>query len=55
MWKDFLGVIRSHAKEALHILDKFHIVANLNKAVDETRRREAAEFRQKGEELAHFP
>ena len=51
MWKGFLTVIRSRAQGALHVLDKFHIVANLNKAVDETRRREAAEFRRHGEDV----
>ena len=51
MWKGFLQVIRRRAQGALHILDKFHIVANLNKAVDETRRREAAELRRKGEDV----
>lgn len=51
MWKGFLQVIRRHAQGALHILDKFHIVANLHKAVDETRRREAAELRRRGEEV----
>jgi transposase len=49
MWKGFLKVIHRRAPGALHILDKFHIVANLNKAVDETRRREAAELRRQGE------
>jgi transposase len=51
MWKGFLKVIRCHARGALHILDKFHIIANLHKAVDETRRREAAELRRKGEDV----
>jgi transposase len=51
MWKGFIKVIHRRAKAALHVLDKFHIVANLNKAVDETRRREAAEFRRKGEDV----
>jgi transposase len=51
MWKGFLTVIRRRAKGALHILDKFHIVANLNKAVDETRRREAAELRRQCEDV----
>ena len=51
MWKGFLKVIRLHAQGALHILDKFHIVANLHKAVDETRRREAAELRRRGEDV----
>jgi transposase len=48
MWKGFVKVIRLHAQQALHILDKFHIVANLHKAVDEIRRREAAELRRRG-------
>jgi len=51
MWKGFLAVIRRRAPGALHILDKFHIVANLNKAVDETRRREAAALRRQGEDV----
>jgi transposase len=51
MWKGFIKVIQRRAQGALHILDKFHIVANLHKAVDETRRREAAELRRQGEEV----
>lgn len=51
MWKGFLAVIRRRAQGALHVLDKFHIIANLNKAVDETRRREAAEHRRQGEDV----
>lgn len=51
MWKGFLAVIRRRAPTALHVLDKFHIIANLNKAVDETRRREAAEHRRLGEDV----
>jgi len=51
MWKGFIKVIRLRAQGALHVLDKFHIVANLHKAVDETRRREAAELRRQGEDV----
>jgi transposase len=51
MWSGFLKVIRRRAQGALHILDKFHIVANLNKAVDETRRRDARELRRQGENV----
>jgi len=51
MWKGFLAVIRRRAPTALHVLDKFHIIANLDKAVDETRRREAAEHRRLGEDV----
>ncbi len=37
MWKPYLDVIASRIKEAVHILDRFHIVARLNKALDEVR------------------
>jgi transposase len=49
MWKPYLKMIRRHAGHALNVLDKFHIVAHLHKAVDETRRRDAAELRRKGD------
>ena len=48
MWKPFRNVIARFAPHALHVLDKFHIVAHLTKAVDETRRQEAAAERKKG-------
>lgn len=41
MWKPHLNVIRDHCSQALHILDRFHIVAKLNKALDEVRAAEA--------------
>ena len=34
MWEPFLKVIRGKCPEARHIPDRFHIVANLNKALD---------------------
>jgi len=37
MWKPYLTVIREKCSEALHILDRFHIVASMNKALDEVR------------------
>jgi transposase len=40
MWKPYLNVIHRHAGQALSVLDKFHIVVHLNKAVDETRRQD---------------
>jgi len=51
MWKPYLKIIRRHAGQALNVLDKFHIVAHLNKAVDETRRRDAADLRRHGDEV----
>jgi len=52
MWKPYLKMIRRYAGQALNVLDKFHIVAHLNKAVDETRRRDAAEFRRQGDDVS---
>jgi Transposase len=37
MWEPYLNVIREKCSEALHILDRFHIVAKMNKALDEVR------------------
>ena len=37
MWQPYLKVIAKKASQALHILDRFHIVAKLNKAIDEVR------------------
>jgi len=41
MWKAYLKVIKKKLPQALHILDRFHIVANLNKALSEVRAKEA--------------
>jgi transposase len=51
MWKPYLNVIHRRAGQALNVLDKFHIVAHLNKVVDETRRQDAAELRRKGDDV----
>jgi transposase len=37
MWQPYLDVIREKCSKALHILDRFHIVAKMNKALDEVR------------------
>jgi transposase len=44
MWRPYLKVIAKKASRALHILDRFHIVAKLNKAIDEVRAAEAKEL-----------
>ncbi len=51
MWKPYLNVIHRRAPLALNVLDKFHIVAHLNKAVDETRRQDASALRRKGDDV----
>lgn len=40
MWQPYISVIADRLSGAVHILDRFHIVANLNKAVDDVRRSE---------------
>ena len=40
MWEPYLKVIQEKCSEALHILDRFHIVAKMNKALDEVRAEE---------------
>jgi transposase len=48
MWEPYLKVIRAKCSEALHILDRFHIVAKMNKALDEVRAGEARQMVQDG-------
>lgn len=48
MWKAFLKVIRKKLPEALHILDRFHIMALMNKAIDKVRAGEAKQLKQDG-------
>ena len=40
MWKPYLNVIARHAPNALNILDRTHIAAKMNKAIDEVRAQE---------------
>ena len=37
MWKPYLKVIAEKAGQAVHVLDRFHIMAHMNKAIDEVR------------------
>jgi transposase len=41
MWKPYLNVIARWAPRAVHVLDRYHIVAKLNQAIDEVRADEA--------------
>ena len=50
MWKPYLKVIAKKAGSALHILDRFHIMSHLSKAIDEVRAQEARELQAKGYE-----
>jgi transposase len=50
MWKPYLNVIRRHCAQALNILDRFHIAAKVNKALDEVRSAEARRMNRDGYE-----
>jgi len=50
MWKPYLDVIKQNAGQALHVLDRFHVVQKLNKAVDEVRAKEARHMAHSGYE-----
>lgn len=51
MWKAYVTVVGNRLSDALHILDRFHIVKLLNEAVDKVRREEAAKLRKEGVDL----
>ena len=48
MWEPYLKLIREKCSEALHILDRFHIVAKMNKALDEVRADETRRMKLEG-------
>ncbi len=41
MWKPYLNLIAKHCTNALNILDRFHVVAKMNMALDDVRAAEA--------------
>jgi len=50
MWKAYLKVVKKKLPDAVHILDRFHIVANLNKALNEVRAEESKRLSREGYE-----
>ena len=50
MWKPYLKVIKKKAPKAMHILDRFHIMANINKAIDKVRVSEHRKLEEDGYE-----
>jgi transposase len=48
MWRAYIRVIEKKLPGALHILDRYHIVANLNKALDQVRAEEARKLKAQG-------
>jgi transposase len=50
MWKPYLRVIAKKAGQAIHVLDRFHIMSHFSKAIDEVRAKEARDLKAKGYE-----
>ena len=48
MWKQYVKVIAEQLPEAVHVLDRFHIMKKMNEAIDEVRRSEAARLKRDG-------
>lgn len=48
MWKPYLAVVAQKAAQALNILDRFHIMSHMNKAIDKVRATEAKTLKAKG-------
>jgi transposase len=50
MWKPYLKVIREELGQAVHVLDRFHVMKKMNEAIDQVRREEASRLKQAGYE-----
>jgi len=50
MWKPYLSIIAKMAGNALNILDRFHIMSQMNKAIDKVRAQETRALKAKGKQ-----
>lgn len=50
MWQAYLKVIAKKASQAVHVLDRFHIMQRMGKAINEVRAAEAKQMKQDGYE-----
>lgn len=50
MWKPYLNVIAARAGQAVHVLDRFHIMQTMNKKVDKVRAEETRQLKADGYE-----
>ena len=48
MWKPYLRVVAKKAGHTVHVLDRFHIMAHMNKAIDQVRAQEARALKARG-------
>jgi transposase len=50
LWQAYLTVIAERARQAVHVLDRFHVMRLINKAIDEVRRAEVKQLERDGYE-----
>ena len=50
MWRPYLQVIAAEAGQAVHVLDRYHVMAKMNRAIDEVRAGEARQLQADGYE-----
>lgn len=50
MWKPYLRVIAEKASFAVNVLDRFHVMSHMSKAIDKVRATEAKELKAKGKQ-----
>ena len=50
MWRPYLNVLAQEISNAIHVLDRFHIMQAMNKAIDEVRAEEARRLKRDGYE-----
>lgn len=50
MWRGYLKVIRKKASHAVHVLDRFHVMQRMNKAINDVRAAEVKQLEQDGYE-----
>lgn len=48
MWRPYLNVIREQIGQAIHVLDRFHVMKKMNEAVDQVRRDEVHRVKRAG-------
>jgi transposase len=50
MWRAYINAIRDYASHAVHVLDRFHIMSHISKAIDEIRAGESRQLQADGYE-----
>jgi transposase len=50
LWKPYLKVIGEYASQAVHVLDRFHLMTHFSKAIDEIRAEESRQLKRDGYE-----